>query len=204
MKTFTGRPLLYDVGWQLLRVSLLARNNDTGGFQTLEGCEANISRLQEYLRSSSTPQEAFHRTWRILNLLNATLLGFGQRMKGTEQEAFIIYQRDRVQRIYRNLKGTGISFGMVHWDLVEKDLRELWEYDPYWFVLILEDLKRRLKSAERKNLRKLEGLVSTPINLEEVALRRSDLMRFLSLMTLVVLEQEPQEIEITKVLLPPE
>src|SRR5690349_12497286 len=110
--------VLYDVEWQAMRVQLLASNNDYGGFGTVEGVKKNIAKLHEYVQESygwcehnlatsskgcSMCIETYCRHWRVLNLLNATLLGYGSRYPVDDPRmALVIITRDQYSLLYRH------------------------------------------------------------------------------------------------------
>lgn len=74
---------LYDFDWQLLRVNL--------AFSTVEETRASIEILDEYLELAFDEEvETFaNRHWRVLNLLNATLMGFNGSLKIAKSSAVL-------------------------------------------------------------------------------------------------------------------
>lgn len=141
---------LYDVRWQTLRVSLQGRNNDTGGWGTMNGVEQNIRQLNRYLGASALDKDEFTRsTWRVLNLLNAVLLGYGKK-RDTTYSAVKKYQETH-SRIYAKYRYDLDKLANWNWEAVAVDLELISWRDPESFIKIMEDMQRRVKSAERKN-----------------------------------------------------
>jgi hypothetical protein len=90
----TDRKLtLYNVPWQALRVSLL------GHWTSVDGTMRNLKLLSKYLTTGGATASKF---WRVLNLLNATRMGYsGQGKEGSEEDKIVQYYRDGIQRFYQ-------------------------------------------------------------------------------------------------------
>lgn len=58
------RELLYDVEWQVIRMTSCQRYHYAGGWATAEGTADNLWRLGNYLNAAKTPQEAEVRKFR--------------------------------------------------------------------------------------------------------------------------------------------
>jgi hypothetical protein len=94
------KQILYDVGWQILRIQLLAKNNDTGGWATLFGASFNLKRLDAYLGK----EPSLAKIWRVLNLLDAVRMGYsGQQRTGSSQDKLVKRERDRVSKVYKEM-----------------------------------------------------------------------------------------------------
>lgn len=137
--------VLYDPEWQSLRVSLLARNNRAGGFATLEGTKSNLVRLTAYLEAAESEQEEINRLWRILNLLNATRMGFsGQKQTGTPKDKAVQTFRDAVQKKYNAHTAKGKSIKASDETTVTQGLQRLPKAQRQ---KILQDLTKRQKQS---------------------------------------------------------
>jgi len=90
--------VLYDVDWQMLRVSLLSEENNYGGWGNIDGVKKNISKLINYQDSSPNDQELFNRLFRINNLLAGVRLGYAQQSSAmfTSSEESITVDKYRV------------------------------------------------------------------------------------------------------------
>jgi hypothetical protein len=191
----SSKTVLYRPSWQRLRVSCLGVNHPNGGFTTTEGTQDNLNRLnnyltdaaveltipeyvaQENLRMGFTDDEEFAcRVWRILNLLNATRMGYsGQGQKGSPMDVAVEQYRDSIQGLYDGstvVKATP----KWNWDVVQFELEELWRNERFWFTAIYDDLSRRNKVAGKRRER-----AGGP----QVAQTRPELQKFLSLMEAV-------------------
>lgn len=138
---------LYDVEWQRLRISLLARNSSKGGFATVEGVESNIERLGDYLRVSPEGKEFAMRLWRVQNLLAAVLLGYGGR--GGVMEARVQTYHREISSVYAWHKEE-LKHGSWDWLKVLNDLRAMYESGAQDWRDLFDDLKKRVKTANRK------------------------------------------------------
>lgn len=156
---------LYDVEWQSLRVSLLSQNRKDSGFGSIEGTTANLDTLLKYLQSTSNDKETLYRSWRILNLLNATRMGFsGTGLKGSQQDQLVVDFRERfISSLFTSLKHIG--FSSWDWEKVEKDLINLYTSKREVFNSILKNLSMRKKNAQKRK-----------------AFNRPELLKFLGLM----------------------
>jgi hypothetical protein len=163
--------VLYDVEWQRLRVSLLTKYNDYGGFGTIEGVQTNLMLLGNYVRLAGSQQETFYRNWRVLNLLDATLLGYGTRMQGTAQEGLVRAEVNARQERHKAYIDAGYRFGEWNWEKVARDLNDLYESSASEFANIKENLQQRIKTAMRKERLGTGGMQ-----------HRSELILFMELM----------------------
>lgn len=169
-----SKECLYDVEWQALRVSLLSKYNTYGGFGTLSGIRINLHALNKYVENANLlpePQNALEytcRVWRVLNLLNATLLGYGNKPEFDEHRELITSTRDFLSKIHRfrwNSLPNGISWD---WDKVESDLGK---FGIEELSMILDNLNTRVATANRKKKQGTGGMEY-----------RTELSRFITLL----------------------
>lgn len=156
------RSVLYDVRWQLLRVSLL------GKFVSKEGVLENLQKLDRYVKDSPTEQEEFYRLYRTINLLNGTVMGFsGMGLYDTFMHKQILEFRKGLQENYKKLQSQGLKYEKWDWDKVEKELRELYSKHRDSFDGVYKNLnQRRMISSKIKDISKT----------------RAELLHFLDLM----------------------
>lgn len=138
--------VLYDVEWQILRCRMLSVNNDYGGWWTVEGVDRNLGLCSEYIEDAWSETEIHVRLWRVKNLLNATLLGYGQRSDVKEA------MRDEVT-IWRDaceFKADVVAAANRDWDWdrVRRDVKNMSEADR---KMVRENLKKRVKTSARRN-----------------------------------------------------
>lgn len=153
---------LYDVRWQVMRVSMLAANSKTDGWATLQGVKVNLKLLETYLKDD------FHRTdnletalrcHRIKNLLSAVMLGYGNKEDFKGHRASVQEHFNQVSKLYegnmgalKQLKSYVTNPNNVwDWSKVEADLIRLNEDDPDTFDKLFKDLVKRTKTSIRKN-----------------------------------------------------
>lgn len=190
------KSVLYRPSWQRLRVSCLSKNNALGGFTTTTGTTDNLNRLNNYIEDANptnpsngieTPayvtqecvrmkftleQEYACRVWRVLNMMNATHMGFsGQGLKGSPMDRAVVEFRDLIQPGY-NGNVVDRATTKWDWDVVQFELEELWRNERYWFDAIWDDLYRRQKVATKR--RRKEG--------DLVTNTRPELIRFVDIM----------------------
>lgn len=187
---------LYDCDWQKLRVSLLQENNDYGGFSTEIGVALNIVQLQKYANNlisksdfMALPKvgsalkgasrvvltEAYLRNWRILNLMNATLLGYGSKMYGTVQAELVGAYQLECGDTHQAFTHAGFGFNVIgewDWGQVESGLRTMISNDIKSYKRIRDDLTKRRKVAMKR------GGIS----------HRPELVRFLELMEIILIQ----------------
>lgn len=183
------KSVLYRPSWQKLRVSCLAQNHPQGGFNTNEGTQDNLMRLnnyigdaaslvegvkQENLRMGFTQEEEYAcRIWRVLNLLNAVRMGYhGIGRVGTPGDEAVRKYRDSVQ-LQHDGGRVVTAENKWNWDVVQTELEELWVVERVWFTRVYNDLNRRRKVAT--NRRKKVGT-------NDVDATRPELIKFLTLM----------------------
>jgi hypothetical protein len=170
--------VLYDVWWQKMRCSCLAAHHQNGGFTTGAGTLDNLQRLNQYLSPESVDlhrppnvsaeEEKACRVWRVLNLLNATRMGYqGMNLGGSEMDQAVQQYRDQLQPQYNGSLVARVD-DKWDWNFVQTDLEALWRNERYWFKAIWDDLSRRRKVTNRKR----EGDLS----------HRGELVRFLDMM----------------------
>ena len=151
------KDVLYDVEWQVLRVSCLKDFHPKGGWIKTEGVKDNLDRLNDYItKSGLTWQEYFRRSWRVLNCLNAVREGYsGQGRADDYNDKLVTEFRDFVQKLYRQLKGKDYDFGEWDWEEVKSDLIHLFEKGKIWFDRIYKNLNSR-RNASPSQLKFLE------------------------------------------------
>lgn len=140
-----NKDILYDVDWQKLRVSLL------GKFVTPKGMIENLHKLNHYIKTADTPQEKFHRLWRVINLLNAVRMGFsGMDLFGTKQDKLLLLQRAAWTQLYKNMQKQGFEHKPLDWYKVKSDLSKLLATDPTAFNNLRRNLVQRTKQGIKK------------------------------------------------------
>ena len=162
------KAVLYDVNWQVLRVNTLGQNNDSGGWNSAEGANVNITKLRHYIIATKDKQEYYYRLWRVLNMLNAVRMGYsGTKQTDTEQDVLVRQFRDIISKRYHELTDDGFEFKEWDWDKVADDLKELYLTSQDDFNKVYKNLVGRKSHTE-----KLRGTLSF----------RPDLVKFLGLM----------------------
>ena len=187
------KKVLYRPSWQKLRVSCLAQNHPNGGFNTLEGTTDNLARLNNYIQDTmgsdinaapqyvqeecarmrfSLQEERACRIWRVLNLLNATRMGYsGQGKRGSEMDRAVEAYRNVVQQWYDGSTVVRVE-PKWDWDVVQWELETMWREERYWFTKIWDDLSRRGKVAAKRRVGQSIGIDKT----------RPELLKFLGIM----------------------
>lgn len=123
--------VLYNIPWQRLRVSTLKKYQHPalGGWTTLEGTEANIKNLNEYLENASSDEEKYVRSWRILNMLDAIRMGHhGQQTQLTPPDERVVKYAAVIRNLHRKLKSrygpiTLQTAGSASFEAFEKTIR---------------------------------------------------------------------------------
>jgi len=81
--------IIYDVDWQVLRISLL------GKFVNKDEIDTNLNTLENYILKAKTYQDLHDRLFRVINLLNAVRMGFyGMKLIGSDLDKKIIQRRN--------------------------------------------------------------------------------------------------------------
>lgn len=139
------KAVLYDTDWQKLRISTLAQYNDLGGWNTPEGTSSNISVFSQYLKEAPSAKEQLYRSWRILNMLNATRMGYsGQGKKDSEMDTMVRDFRDKeIQPVYQLLRDQGEQFDEWDWDKEAQRIAQLRKSDPDSLHKIRANLQNR-------------------------------------------------------------
>lgn len=130
-----SKECLYDVRWQVLRVSLLGDS----------GSEQWVQKLQDYLSASDESDRA-ERTWRVLNLCNATLLAYGNREVGVLRER-VTTLRDLCQVFMEMAPLLGRKW---NWLQVQLDLMQLAREERIIFKGVQANLQKRVKTSQYK------------------------------------------------------
>jgi hypothetical protein len=155
------KQILYEVPWQVLRVSLLAQNSEQGGWGTLKGTQHNISVLRKYISQDSS---SVARVWRVLNLLAAVRMGFSGAKKTGSQKDML------VQKFQQDLS-----------DYYHKVLKELPITDE---LLSEEDVVKQIVAAKVQDLRSVYANLFVRWDKHRASEHRSELRQFLSLIEL--------------------
>jgi len=133
-----SKVVVYNIPWQLLRIQLLARYSEKGGFDTVEGVRENIQKLKNYIGGKSD----INKVWRVLNLLNATRMGYaGQDEIGSPKDKLLVKYRDQISETYKNLKETQEFKPDTDSD-IRADVRKA---APELLEKVYRDLRSRLK-----------------------------------------------------------
>lgn len=95
---------VYDSEWQCVRVDLLGKWND---IHTLQD---NLDRCMLYVNSGKTNE--FSRTWRVINCLNAVVMGWNGQDKARYAHHYEVLKFDRsiFQRTHARAKARGETF----------------------------------------------------------------------------------------------
>ncbi len=138
-----SRNTLYEVHWQVLRVSFL------GTWTTVEHSKQSITLLQEYVGDGTN----LSKVYRTQNLLNAVMRGLAGMDKSEEIQIVkdqVKVFRDEVNITYRALKKQGREFDYVS----EDSIRQQWPLiDRRIRVKIRNNLMLRLKAHSQEGLR---------------------------------------------------
>lgn len=136
--------LLYDTEWQRLRVSCLKEHHAQGGWTTVEGTRDNLKRLDAYVQAAERGSaEEQVRMWRVINLLNATRMGYsGQGLQASGMDVRVFEARNYYQQRY---------IGKEAWDDIDlttfgaRQVKALRTLPQYWFSAIYTNLSTRRK-----------------------------------------------------------
>lgn len=155
-----NKEVLYDIEWQVLRVSLLKQYNNYGGWSEESGILKNIDKLRAYFTAADMEDEAARRCWRCMNLLAAVMLGYKKEntkfiniCKKYHQELAKVYKESEWGAILSRAKGH-----QWDWDKVRTELADLFLNDFESFAAIEENLLSRKKTADRKNRLGIGGM----------------------------------------------
>lgn len=158
-----AKEIIYDVEWQKLRVSLLDQYNQTGGFTTVDSTKINDAILQEYLEGGETEVEGAFRTFRVLNLWAAVMLGTCNNNRPVMNH--IKRNHEKLSVRYRESGWKEIIGGTFNneqlswdWDKVKRDLETLYKEEENWFNNIRVNLFTRVATAQRKERLKIGGM----------------------------------------------
>ena len=152
------KQILYEVPWQTLRVSLLARYSKLGGWGTLKGTQHNIAVLRKYIAQDSS---SVARVWRVMNLLAAVRMGYS----GSKETGSV---KDRlVQKFQMDLSD--------YYHKVLKDLPLVDEMSSEDFVV------KQIVAAKAQDLRRVYMNLFLRWDKHRASEHRSELRRFLSL-----------------------
>jgi hypothetical protein len=95
---------VYDAQWQCVRVDLLGKWND------MKGLEDNLDKCMVYANAGTT--NLFSRTWRVINCLNAVVMGWhGQGVARFAHHYEVLkFDRNIHQRVHAREKARGEQF----------------------------------------------------------------------------------------------
>lgn len=153
----TSKAVMYDVGWQVMRVDML----DTWKTEYKD----NLVELSLYMSApESEGVERVRRYWRVLNYLNAIRMGFsGQGLRDHPCDVAVKEFRDAVSKGYRRLHANETEgLGRWDWGRVQMDVRFLFQNDPEAFQAVWKDLRKRERTAGARDtgLQNREELVT--------------------------------------------
>lgn len=163
---------LYNFDWQILRVGL--------NFTNADNVQVTVKKLEEYLESPLSEDDTrLNRLWRILNLLNATMMGYrGQRKRFSDKperiemldmlEAIITSYRSIIQQEYQLFKEKEF-----HWDYAA-ELERLKSASLDNLLSVRESLGKRRKFATDKkkvDVKQTRPELVTYIDMLDVAIR---------------------------------
>jgi len=134
--------VLYNVDWQMLRVSLLSEENDYGGWGNIDGVSKNIVKLQGYIYDVPDNQERFNRLFRVNNLLAGVRLGYAQQSvekftSSAESLSVGVYQSE-IASLIVDMKQKGFS---VEPDTEEKTIEDIKKPDTDTILSYTRQLK---------------------------------------------------------------
>jgi hypothetical protein len=142
----SDRAHVYEVGWQKLRVSTLAPNRKDGGWGTHIGVQRNLITMAKYLDGTNDPEEVRRRQYRVLNMYNAVLLGYGDKFEMADFAMVVRQARDRLQK-----QMSDRSLGRHDWQKTYEDLSRLWRNERNTWWSIRRNLTSRTKTSRRRN-----------------------------------------------------
>jgi hypothetical protein len=123
---------------------MLSANNDYGGWWSYEGVVTNIKTCSDYIDEVDGFYDV--RSWRVKNLLNATLLGYGNRADVDLQWREIVRGfRDRINFDSAFVKEADETWD---WEEVWQDVRRMSDADR---KMVLDNLKKRVKTSAKRN-----------------------------------------------------
>jgi len=166
------RASVYDVEWQCLRVHLLAKNNDWGGFGTEWGCITNFQHLRKYALATTNLYERYLRYYRITNLLSATLFGYGKRKQFETCYKMVTIELEAYQSAMTSTTSMQARQQMMQeetwdWDKTKADLQKLYDSGEIEWEWIWDNLQERVRISNKKPSKMLH---------------RPELVRFIALM----------------------
>lgn len=140
------RAVLYDVKWQLLRISFLAARRTDGGWSTEEGQRKNLFLLQDYLEQPCFDTDC--RLFRVNNCLNAVVMGYnGQKLLELIPAVQQFRNKFAPSSKYNDIVVTAAS-ATWDWEKVKQDLLTVPTGGAYSFLRT--DLgKRAQRGSER-------------------------------------------------------
>lgn len=135
------RAVLYEVEWQVLRVSMLAENSSKGGWTTTAGVADNLVKLDKYLNKASWGSRAEYdrRLYRIRNALTAVAMGQRGQDAAQELRQLVEQVRDTLPRYIE------VTVPPDHWTEVYYGLYKLARYEVDKFNMVRRDLQRRAR-----------------------------------------------------------
>jgi hypothetical protein len=149
----------------VIRLSCLQAYSPEGGFGSEDGVRANLEKLQRYWDDAEGAEKTL-RTWRIVNLLAATLLGYGARHDG--KYVLVKMASEKWGKILR--ERSVLEKTVWDWDKVAKDVEALkagkfktpYVPDGPWASRLRVNLKGRVKTANKKEAAGTGGMKHRP------------------------------------------
>jgi hypothetical protein len=147
---------LYDVEWQCLRVSLLAKYRPDGGWATVKGTSHNLADLEVYV-GGVHPTDVT-KVWRVLNLLAAVLLGYGS--KKIECARLVRRYHRELGKVYHDLLIAGKQLEVPSVAAIKRSLKAAPREEVERVYLDLHNRwEQHKESPHRKELRWFLDLV---------------------------------------------
>jgi signal transduction histidine kinase len=134
----------YNIEWQIIRMEMRT-------FNSLENCIANRTVLEKYVADSLNETQQIIRLWRVINLLNATRMGFhGCGYVGSSMDAELVSFRDTLQKMLTDLQShLNVTLADVLSDnqINSSMLVQLKKDKPVFYQLLLDDLRKRYSNG---------------------------------------------------------
>jgi hypothetical protein len=145
--------VLYNVEWQVLRLSCLASIEEFGGWSTDVGVESNLKKLTKYLDNSENPIDREVRCFRVNTSMKAVVQSYKMNMKTVPENkdllATVVEWRDKNVH-----KDTWTHSGVCSvgykwtWAAVTQDLKKLHKSDPKMFEQLYENIHKRFQRTQ--------------------------------------------------------
>lgn len=173
--------VLWRPSWQKLRVSCLQVNNPYGGMNTVVGADDAINRMNNYINDAidgAIPQytqdeissmgvtsamEYAARIYRVSAFLQATVNGL------VSQPGMI--HMNKVRQYFSQVQAKADNSSVTQyaskwsWDVVNEELRTMFQAENFWFMAICRDMQERIKEKHNnsEDLRTFMSMLETLI-----------------------------------------